>query len=67
MDASASNLIIRTCKDLDSIKLSFVKVLYSTRSEFAYCSNNLTHALVIGPIHRSLGCLEHQLDQQCHQ
>jgi hypothetical protein len=55
LDASGTNMIIQTCKDLGSIKFSFVNKLYSVRSEFTYCSNNLAHALVVGPIHRSLG------------
>jgi hypothetical protein len=55
MDASATNLIIQACKHLGSIKFSFVNKLYSVRSEFSCCSNNLTRYLVIGPIHRSLG------------
>jgi hypothetical protein len=55
MDASAINLIIQACKDLASIKFSFVNILYSVRSEFTCCSNNLACALVIDPVHRSLG------------
>jgi hypothetical protein len=33
MDASAINLIIQTCKDLGSIKFSFVNKLYLIRSD----------------------------------
>jgi hypothetical protein len=55
MDASATNLIIQTCKDLGSIKFSFVNKLYSVMSEFTCCSNNLARALVIGPVRRSSG------------
>jgi hypothetical protein len=55
MDASATNLIIQTWKDLGSIKFSFVNKLYSVRSEFTRCSNNLARALVIGPVCRSSG------------
>jgi hypothetical protein len=55
MDVSVSNLITQTCKDLSSIKFSFIKVLYFTKSELTCCCNNLARALVIGPIHISLG------------
>jgi hypothetical protein len=55
MDASATKLIIQTCKDLGNIKFSFVNKLYSVRSEFTCCSNNLARALVIGPVCRSSG------------
>jgi hypothetical protein len=55
MDASATNLILQTCKELGSIKFSFVNKLYSVRSEFTCCSNNLARAPVIGPVHRSSG------------
>jgi hypothetical protein len=55
MDALATNLIIQTCKDLGSIKFSFVNKFYSVRSEFTCCSSNLTRALVIGPVRRSSG------------
>jgi hypothetical protein len=59
MDASATNLNMQTCKDLVSIKFSFVNKLYSVRSEFTCCSNNLARALVIGPVRRSSGYAEH--------
>jgi hypothetical protein len=55
MDASATNLIIQTCKDLGSTKFSFVNKLYLVRSESTCCSNNLARAVVIGPVRRSSG------------
>jgi hypothetical protein len=59
MDASATNLIIQTCKDLGSIKFSFVNKLYSVKSEFTCCSNNLACAPVIGPVRRSTRLIFH--------
>jgi hypothetical protein len=50
----STNLIIHTCIDLGSIKLSLNKTSGTIKSEFTCCSNSFARALVIGPILISL-------------
>jgi hypothetical protein len=50
----STNLIIRRCIYLGSIKFSVNKRSGSIKSEFTYYSNSFAHSLVIGPILISL-------------